>query len=102
MRGSKNVVRYADEALLASMMQDDLLVTSLFQLYLAPLADERDGGKALRQTLRAYFAAKGNVSSAATALQVSRKTITNRLALAEERLDRQLTSCSAELEGAYA
>ena len=100
MRGSQSLVRYADVALLASILQDDLLAISLRQLYLAPLSEERDGGSALRQTLRAYFAAERNVSSAAGALSVSRQTVVNRLHVIEERFERSLNSCAAEVEAA--
>jgi hypothetical protein len=100
LRGGGQVVRYGDVALLASMLRDDLLLTSLRELYLAPLATERDGGTAARETLRAYFAAEHNVSSAAAALGVSRQTVINRLHGIEERLDRQLGTCTAELSAA--
>jgi DNA-binding PucR family transcriptional regulator len=73
-------------------------VRSLRQLYLEPLAGERDGGEVLRETLRAYFEAERNVSSAAAALGVTRKTVTNRLCVVEERLGRRLGLCSAEIE----
>lgn len=99
-RGSEPFVRYADVALLASMLQDDLLATSLRQLYLAPLQGERDGGEALRQTLRAYLTAGRSVSSAAAALGVKRHTVTNRLRAIEERLERPLDSCVAEIDAA--
>lgn len=98
MRSSEAFVRYADVALPASVLQDDLLVTSLHQLYLAPLERERDGGEALRQTMRAYFVAGRNISSAAAALGVDRHTVAGRLRIVEERLDRPLDSCAAELE----
>jgi hypothetical protein len=94
------LVRYADVALLASMLQDDLLATSLRRLYLDPLAEARDDGEALRGTLRAYFAAGRNVSSAAAALGVKRHTVTNRLRVVEELLDRPLGACAAELDAA--
>jgi hypothetical protein len=97
IKGSDRVVRYADVALLASISQDELLVRSLKQLYLEPLAEERDGGEALRCTLRAYFAAERNVSSAAAALGVKRHTVTNRLRVAEGLLGRSLTACGDEL-----
>jgi hypothetical protein len=100
LRGSQGIVRYADVALLASMLGDDLLTISLHKLYLAPLSDERDGGAALRQTARAYFDADGNASSAAAALAVSRHTVTGRLRLIEERLGRPLSSCVAEMDAA--
>lgn len=95
-----NVVRYADVALLASMRRDDLLATSLRQIYLVPLEDERKGGEQARQTLRAYFAADRNVSSTAAALGISRNTVTSRLQAIEERLERPLPSCAVELEAA--
>ena len=101
-RSPAAVVRYAEVALLASTLQDDLLVTSLRRLYLEPLEAERDGGKALRQTLRAYFAAERNVSSTAMALGVHWQTIKNRLKTVEERVGRPLMSCASALELALA
>lgn len=94
------VVRYADVALLASILQDDLLATSLRQLYLAPLERERDGGEVARETLRAYFAAQRNVSSTAAILGVSRRTVTNRLHVIETRLGRPVNEVTAEIEAA--
>jgi PucR C-terminal helix-turn-helix domain/GGDEF-like domain len=91
-------VRYADVALLSSIIQDELLTTSLRQLYLQPLCAERDGGENLRETLRAYFAAGNNLSSAAAALGVTRKTAANRLRLVEERIGRSLGVCASDLE----
>lgn len=100
MRNGKSLIRYADVALLSSILEDDLLTTSLRQIYLAPLNSERDGGKALRETLRAYFAAERNVSSAAAALGVSRQTVVNRLRTAEEHFERTLNSCATDIEAA--
>jgi hypothetical protein len=99
-RRSKKLVRYADVALLASMLQDDLFATSLRQLYLAPLAAERDGGEVLRETLRAYFAAERNTSSTAAALGVSRRTVSNRLRLIEAKLGQPLSGAATEIEAA--
>jgi diguanylate cyclase with GGDEF domain len=45
LRSPEPFTRYADVALLASIMQDDLLATSLREIYLKPLAQERDGGR---------------------------------------------------------
>lgn len=92
------LTHYADVALLASAIQDDLLTTSLRSLYLAPLSAVRGGGGNLRATLRAYFDTERNVSSAAALLGVSRQTIRNRLMGIEEKLGRPLDSCGAELE----
>lgn len=94
------VARYADVALLASMLKDDLLATSLRQIYLAPLEQERDGGEAVRQTLRAYFSAGQNSASAAAALGVTRQTVTNRLRTVEDRLCRRIDRCAHELSAA--
>lgn len=93
-------VLYADAGLLASVLQDDLLTGSLQERYLAPLAAERDGGAALRATLRAFFASDRNVSSAAALLGVNRHTVTNRLRAVEERIGRSLTTSGAEIEAA--
>jgi hypothetical protein len=98
LRGAESVIRYADVALLASILQDDLLVASLRQLYLEPLEGERDGGEVARETLRAYFAAEQNVSSTAAALGIKRHTVTNRLRAVEERIGRPLSACALDIE----
>jgi hypothetical protein len=97
-RAGPSCVRYVDVALTAGVMQDDLLATSLRQIYLAPLAEERDGGAVLRETLRAYFAHDRNASSTAAALGVNRNTVASRLAVIEERLGRPIFECATELE----
>jgi diguanylate cyclase with GGDEF domain/PucR-like helix-turn-helix protein len=97
-RSSEPFTRYADIALLAAVLQDDLLVTSLRKLYLEPLEQERDGGEVARETLRAYFAAGRNVSSAAAALTVQRHTVSNRLRAIEERNGRPLSAWATEIE----
>jgi DNA-binding PucR family transcriptional regulator len=94
------VIRYSEVALAATVLQDDLLASSLRQLYLDPLAEERDGGQCLRETLRAYLAAGGNASSAAAALGVHRRTVTSRLITIEERIGRPVDDATAELETA--
>ena len=98
--GGKSPVRYAEVALLASMLQDDLLRTSLRELYLAPLDQERDGGATHRATLAAYFAADRNISSAAAALGVDRRTVANRLRAIESRLPRPLSAALPDVEAA--
>jgi hypothetical protein len=92
--------QYADLALLATVLQDDLLIGSLQERYLVPLESERDGGETLRVTLRAFFSSDRNVSSAAALLGVNRHTVTNRLRMVEERIGRSLTSSGAEIEAA--
>jgi hypothetical protein len=100
LRDPPAMVRYADVALLASALGDEVLAGSLRESYLTPLECERDGGATLRETLRAYFAAGRNVSSTAAALRASRQTVKNRLSLAEARIGRPLDACAAEMETA--
>lgn len=97
-RVGEGMVRYADVALLAAALRDDLLATSLRDIYLEPLSQGRKRGAAAKDTLRAYFAAAGNASSAAAALGVSRRTVASRLAAISERLGRPVEAASAELE----
>lgn len=98
-RGEKKAVRYSDVALLAAVLRDDLLATSLRALYLTPLSTAR-GGASLRETLRTYIATGGNVSSAAAAMGIKRQTVTNRLRKAEELLEKPIDRCTAELDAA--
>jgi hypothetical protein len=98
LRSPGSLVRYADVALLAATFRDELLVTSLSEIYLGPLEAGRDGGEVLRQTLRAYFAAERNASSAAAALGVDRSTVANRLRTIEEKIGRSLSANAAEME----
>ncbi|HEY5815377.1 MAG TPA: helix-turn-helix domain-containing protein [Solirubrobacterales bacterium] len=93
-----SVVRYAEVGLLASVIQDPLLTDSLHQLYLAPLGEESDGGRAFRDTLEAYFVAGRNVTSTAAALGLSRQTVRSRLQAIEERLGRLLDRCAMEAD----
>jgi hypothetical protein len=99
-REGRGCVHYAEAGLLASLLNDDLLTTSLQERYLAPLASERDGGATLRATLRAFFSSDRNVSSAAALLGVNRHTVTKRIRTVEEKIGRSLTSSGAEIEAA--
>jgi hypothetical protein len=99
-RRGQPIVRYADVALLAAILRDDLVATSLHQLYLEPLEKARDGGKVGRQTLRAYFAAERNISSTAAVLGVDRRTVTNRIRAIEDLFGRPLKDFATELETA--
>jgi hypothetical protein len=91
------IVLYSSVAILASLLQDDLFATFLRDL-LKPFEEDRDGGKTARETLRAYFAAERNVSSAAAALGVSRRTVANRLRAIEERFGCPLGGIGVEME----
>jgi hypothetical protein len=99
-RRGQAVLHYADVALLASILRDDLIATSLHQLYLEPLERARDDGKVGRETLRAYFAAERNISSTAAALGVDRRTVTNRIRAIEALFGRPLKDFATELETA--
>jgi len=99
-RHGQRLLRYADVAVLASILRDDLGTTSLRKLYLEPLDDMRDGGKAARETLRAYFAVERNVSSTAAALGVDRRTVTNRIRAIEKLFGRPLGEFATDLETA--
>jgi DNA-binding PucR family transcriptional regulator len=96
--GNGSVVRYADVAILASLLKDEVLTTSLRRLYLEPLEAERDGGEELRQTLRAYFAADRNVTVAGEAIGVTRQAVARRIRATEALLGRSIASCGADLE----
>lgn len=91
-------VRYLDTAVLANLLADDVLLASLRQIYLAPIAADRSGGETLLETLRAYYAADRNVSSAAAVLGVSRRTVSNRLQAVEDLLGRSLLTDTVEIE----
>ena len=94
----RGITRYAEDMLLAAALQDETLATSLQEIYMAPLASQRDGGAVLRETLRGYFDVTGNAATAAVRLKVDRHTVERRLKTIEERLGRLLSTCQAELE----
>lgn len=96
-QGGGQVCRYADVALLAAALADELLTESLHRTYLAPLESGPDRGRAARETLRAYFATGGNISSTAASLGVNRHTVANRLRSYEEAIGKPLERCLAEV-----
>ena len=96
--GGEAVVRYVDVALLTAVVRDEVLATSLRQLYLEPLDSGRGGGDELRRTVRAYFAAGRSVSGAGHAIGVSRQAVARRLRAVEEKLGRSIASCGTDLE----
>jgi hypothetical protein len=94
----RTLTRYADEMLLAAALRDETLAESLTEIYLSPIAQQRDGGVVARETLRAYLKAGCNASSAASALGVVRHTVESRVKAVEQILDRGLNTCLTELE----
>jgi hypothetical protein len=97
-RRGQAVARYADVAIEAAALRDDLLARSLRELYLEPLEGVRDGGKVARETLRAYFKAERNISSTAAALGVDRRTVRNRIRAIEKLIGRPLGEAAADME----
>lgn len=87
------LVRFADHALLALVLQNESLVRSLMGIYLPSL-----GSQVARETLRAYFSAGCNAATAAAKLEIDRHTVERRLRTIETRLGRQLRACHAELD----
>lgn len=100
LQAPERLTRYSDAALRVAMLRDDLLVASLREMFLAPLACDREEGAVAKETLRAYFATDRNISSAAAVLGVSRQAVGRRLRAVEDRLGRSLRTCAAELEAA--
>jgi hypothetical protein len=97
-QGDRRALRYVEVALVVSMSRDDLLLTSLREIYLRPLQGGCHGASETLRILRAYFEAGRNATSAAAALGLSRQTISRRLAEVEECLGRPLNRCAPELE----
>jgi DNA-binding PucR family transcriptional regulator len=91
----QTITRYVDVALQAAALDDEVLATSLLEIYLSPVGD---CGSAVRQTLDAYFAAGRSTSIAARSLGVVRQTVENRLRTAEQAIGRPLQACLPELE----
>lgn len=98
LRSRERLTRYADVALLAAALRDDVLARWLLETFLSPLDSQRDRGAALRETLRVYFATGRNVSKAAVALSVKRQTVEQRMQTVDQALGRALDTCLAELE----
>ncbi|HEU5252357.1 MAG TPA: helix-turn-helix domain-containing protein [Solirubrobacterales bacterium] len=94
----EQVVRYADISLLASTLADDVLADYLRQRIYPSLVDASSGGTAIRDTLRAYLQTGRNVTSAAAVLNISRRTVSNRLRALEESLGEPLDARVAEVE----
>ncbi|HEX4115377.1 MAG TPA: helix-turn-helix domain-containing protein [Solirubrobacteraceae bacterium] len=97
-RKPPGLVRCSDVVLEAAVLQHDAMASSLVDTFLSPLDGLGHRGQSARDTLRAYFDARRNVSSTAQRLGVVRNTVESRLREIEERLGRPLHSCSAQLE----
>jgi len=98
LRKPPGLTRCSDVLLEAAMLHHEALASSLIETFLSPLDGLGYRGQTARDTLRAYFESKRNVSSTANRLRVVRNTVENRLREIEERLGRPLHTCSAQLE----
>jgi len=91
------ITRCRDVILVAAILRDPSLATSLIETFLAPLDGRSDSGKVLRETLHMYFQKDQNAKTTAAALGVDRHTVERRLRSVEERLGQTLETCSAQL-----
>ncbi len=98
LRGPQGFVRYADVAILALVLQSDLVARSLREIYLAPLGARCGQGAVARRILGAYFKAGRNAATAAKELGVDPKTVRRRVREIEQLLGRPLPMCHVELE----
>jgi hypothetical protein len=98
LRNPERFARYADDRLLAAVLENNTLARSLRQKYLMPLRSQRDGGAMLRQTLRTYIDLEDNATSAAEVLKVGRRAVKSRVCVAERLIGCPLRACSAELD----
>lgn len=89
---------YADSPLLAAALRDETLAGSLRQKYLVPLQGQKDGGTALRKTLRAYIDADCSASSAESAAGVGRHAVADRVRTAEQLIGQAIRACLPELD----
>jgi PucR C-terminal helix-turn-helix domain/GGDEF-like domain len=94
----RKLTRYADAMLLSAALHDETFGRSLHELFLAPLASQRDGGATLRHTLRCYLDCDRNVSSTAAALGIARHTVENHLRASAQAVGREIHTCLAELD----
>jgi hypothetical protein len=95
-----SMVLYANVAVVASLADNDLLKSFLYNRYLVPLEKGSDDGKILRDTLKAYFAAGWNGKTAGETLGVSRQTVRQRIKAVEQSLGCPLPSCAFNLHTA--
>ncbi len=94
----KRATRFGDVAFLEPWLRDGAMGRSLVSLYLSPLNDRSCSASILRETMRAYFNTNRNVTAAASRLNVSRRTIRNRLEVIENSLGDIFNDRQAELE----
>jgi hypothetical protein len=89
---------YRDVALEALALGNEQEALAFVAGELGEMATDSARHTALRKTLMAYFACGQNASATASELDVSEKTVANRLKSVEERLGEPATARRAELE----
>jgi PucR C-terminal helix-turn-helix domain/GGDEF-like domain len=98
LRQPRALTLYADVAFLVPWVRDEKRAQWLVEMYLSPLDNCGTSSEKLRTTLRAYYEAGHNASAAGEALNVTRRTIRNRMNVIQQRLGSMLTERQAELE----
>jgi PucR-like helix-turn-helix protein/diguanylate cyclase with GGDEF domain len=98
--GDRPLTRYDDIALEAMAAESETEARAFIARELRGLHGADARSRRLRETLRAYFAANQNATSAAAALGVHEHTVARRLQAVEERIGRPVASRRAELETA--
>jgi hypothetical protein len=97
LRAPGRPILHADASLLALLLADPARARSFVEMHLSPLERRREGGEALRRTLRAYFHASHNINATAAALGVDRSTVRRRIRMVEEVIGVRLERRHAEL-----
>jgi hypothetical protein len=92
------MILYRDVRLEAFAMRDEAAAKDLTASVLGELNEGGERAENLRQTLRAYFSASQNATSAAASLGVHEQTVSRRLQAIEEALGGPVNTRRAELE----
>lgn len=90
-------VAHPDIAVLATLLADEDGARRLAATVLGELGAATPRAQRLRETLQAYFDAGERKTGAAALLGVHEKTVSHRLAQAEETLGRPIAACRADL-----
>jgi hypothetical protein len=97
LRRPQRLTRLRDVILLAGILDNETLVWSLLDAYLAPLESDGNINQVLLDTLRAYFSTGGNAAASAASLGVTRHTVQRRIKTIEQSLGRPIHACYSEL-----
>ena len=98
LRLSRQITLFTDVEFIAPWVREAAVAGTFIDKYLSPLDGRGCSGETLRETLRAYFRARRNASAAASALGVSTRAMSNRLAMIQEALGPLFDERQAELE----